>query len=83
MQLPELCGDKQEENYTLIIGNHERNFVTLLGSTSHLGSRLVREIIAVNMSERQNYSLRVSVENNLQSVTSDRQYFSKFAINPS
>ena len=79
MQLPELCGDKQEENYTLTIGNQDGDFVTWLGSTPHLGSRLVREIIAVNMSQRQYYSLRVSVENNLQSVTSERQYFSKFA----
>ena len=79
MQLPELCGDKQEDNYTLVIGNQEGDLVTLSGSTPHLGSRLVREIIAVNTSQRQNYSLWVSVENNLQGVRSDRQYFSKLA----
>ena len=77
--MPMMCGNKEEKNYTILVESSEGALtaLTAVGHSSHLGAETVRDVIASDLRENKEYSLRVVAETDLQTVSFEKLYFSK------
>ena len=76
-QLPETVCTFSELNYTLIIENNEGNIKEEVDTFPDDDSSVIKEIIRLDLKENQEYSLKLRVQAQSQTVTSQKHIFSK------
>lgn len=77
MQMPKLnCSDKGL-NYTLILENEQGNLIAEVHTFPSFDSGVIKESIALDLKESLEYSLRLQVTSQSQTITSQKYIFSK------
>ena len=67
----------KELSLTLLIKNGEGDLETEIDASQHLGSDIVREVIAVEFKRNETYSLQLLVEAYSHTITTNKHYFCK------
>ena len=77
VQLPRSYCNCEKPNYTLIHENEQGDVIAEVGTFPLLDSGIVKESITSDLKENQNYSLRLQVDAQSQTASSQRYFFSK------